>query len=141
MDLLEKLQIFEFAQAINMENFFTASNPFLICGRVLGFFPMAFDGPPYKGTLKLSWIGVLAFNFSLIFSVYLMISNLREAAFFYTSSSQITLTAYMITKNAELLIYFNITLYHMYNRKNIVRFLKLVHEVDEMVRTNTNENN
>jgi hypothetical protein len=119
-----------------MENIFTVTKPFLIFAKLLGVFPMSFEGPAGKGLLKVHWKDLI---FSVVAQVYLhsnFFYSLFSINFFHQSSdSKIATEGWnVIVKLFKVVVIFQI-LGQLGKRKNVVRFLNLIQNFDMQVRT------
>lgn len=115
-----------------MENIFSASKPILTLAKLLGLFPMSFEGPARKGLLKLKCVNVIISLFWFVAALF-MILNRSPFSKVYTGSSQVLPRAWEVLMNLELFSYIFNFCYQNWKRKNIVKFLKIIHKSDEKV--------
>lgn len=122
-----------------MENIFTTSKPFLNFAVVLGLFPLAFEGPARKGILKSSVFGDLLSCCSLIFLIFITVSNLTSEDHYLTNTSAILDKTRSLLVTVELFSYIFLFFHQLLKRENFLRFLNLIHDFD--VEVNGNEKN
>lgn len=116
-----------------MENIFSASKPFLSFSKILGLFPLSFDGPERKGFLKIKLSGLVFSCFSCLFLVYITWANLTFMKLL-TNESVILVNAWNIAKTIETLVLFYLFGYQAFKCKNVLKFLRIVEGIDESVR-------
>jgi hypothetical protein len=115
---------------LDMENIFTSSNPMLIHSMLLGLFPMSFDGPARKGSFKTKWHDVILVVAFGIFQVFIIRTNLTLDLW---APNVIIQFAWAVTRNFEGFSYVLLFWYQIWNRKNIVKFLRIIDTVDQKV--------
>ena len=118
-----------------MDNIFTASKSFLSFSKLFGLFPYSFEEPSRKGIFKVRVSGVLLTLCSFSILVYLTWSNLSFMVL-VTNESKLLVYAWNIAKNLETFSLFCMFGYQLFKRKNVIRFLKIINEVDKDVKTN-----
>lgn len=117
-----------------MENIFSTSKSFLRLAKFLGIFPMSFEGPPKEGVLKVKWhdLALSFLSFSALIALVVKILNFSQDEF-TTSSSNILMNAWKAMKNTELQSFIVMFFYQIYRRKNIFKFLQIIHKIDQEV--------
>lgn len=118
-------------QRLNM-NIFTVSKPFIEVAKVLGIFPMSFDGAPEKGVLKVKWFDAFIWIGTFSISVAIIFLNMKRETIFIKNSS-ILIWAWDILKYIDLISLLFLIAYQFLKRKNILKFLNVIHKVDEEV--------
>lgn len=118
--------------ALIMENIFSVSEPYYFLCKVLGLFPMSFEGPKTKGVFKTKWNDVVCSLLSLIVPVLLIALN------FYLEYGPTSSSAMLsdLWKIQAVFGVFLILLQHSYQiskNKEIPRFLNAVNEFDQKV--------
>lgn len=115
-----------------MENIFTAAQPFYLLSKVMGLFPMSFEGPIEKGNFKVKWHDVIYSLFSLTVPISLIAFNLLAEVTQVSSSALLSdiWVIHSITGVSLLILQFS---YQVCKRKEILRFLEAVNEFDEKV--------
>jgi hypothetical protein len=116
-----------------MENIFTAAYPFLVYAKLLGVFPIDFDGLS-RGELK---VRCRDLGFSVVlFSVLLFL--VCGSVFNLTVSSNCESSA-IAWKIIVLLNVISVSLafvYQMFHLRSVVEFINQLHEIDNEVRRN-----
>jgi hypothetical protein len=116
-----------------MDNFYTASKPFLTLLRFLGLFPLSFVGPTSHGVLKSNLLDVmiaLLWFSSLFCNAFLIISMNFNV---YEGNSKVLPKAWSVVTVVELSLSIFLFSYQLKQRENIVRFLSVIHKCDEKV--------
>lgn len=116
-----------------MENIFTASEPFLRFGKVLGYFPHNFEGPARKGFFRTAWSGLLLFCVIITSFVCINTFHMMDRTVIVTSS-KIASNGWMITTDLAFSTHLAILLYQFYKRETVATFLKQIYDIDEDVR-------
>lgn len=113
-----------------MENIFTGAKPFLFLAKVLGLFPMEFEGPTRKGFLKFKLSNLL----STCCAVALLLC-LTSANTFYLvviPKTQFLSQSWNISVSLENFSFVVLYGYQVFKRENIVKFLKKLQAIDEV---------
>lgn len=127
-----KTSLVEF-EALNMENVYTTSKPFLSFSKVFGLFPISFEGSVRRGSLKFKWINLI-FTFCLFASLtYLEIELSRRVVSFWSEFSLLDKIWSSLTQ-VQLLSFFWTFCYQIFKSKNTLKFLQLINSFDENVR-------
>jgi hypothetical protein len=119
-----------------MENIFTVAKPFLTFAKLLGVFPMSFEGSARRGLLKVHLTDLIY----PVFAQILLFSNLFYSLFaksFYhhSSDSKITTEGWnVIVKLGKVVVICQI-IGQLWKRKNFVRFLNMIQNFDMQVTT------
>jgi hypothetical protein len=118
-----------------MENIFTVAKPFLIFAKLLGVFPMSFDGPARKGFLKTKLADLVhsIFSFVIIFSLFYYVS-FASSLIKSLTATEIAFQGWMTALYLQTSIFICLFLYQLSRCRNVVRFLNLVHCVDKKVK-------
>jgi hypothetical protein len=115
-----------------MDNIYTIFKPFLFLARFLGAFPMSFEGPASKGSLRFSKISAV---FSLL-SLTLLVLNIKSVfsySEFDVQNSVVLPRAWktlMRIQSVSFLINFG---YQLKKMSRLVEFLEKLHEFDAKV--------
>jgi predicted membrane-bound dolichyl-phosphate-mannose-protein mannosyltransferase len=120
-----------------MENIFTVAKPFLTFAKILGVFPMSFDGAARRGLLKIHWR-------DFIFTV-ITLSALLAILFFATLSrnfftmvaldgSKTTFEGWNVIMKLSNIVALCQVLYQLCKSKNIVKLLNLLQNFDLKVK-------
>ena len=117
-----------------MENIFTATKPFLSFAKVFGLFPMSFEGRARKGVLKVHWHDLLMLFISS--SIHIALFMTMTTSYKTPERTSIILShGWKILSNCGVFfgpIHF---CYQIYNRKNILKILISIQNVDKEVKT------
>lgn len=113
-------------------NIFTVSKPFLEVAKVLGIFPMSFDGAPEKGVMNVKWFDVVIWIGTVFTSVAMILLNIKPEDIFI-KNSRILIWAWNVLKYTDLISLLFLLAYQFLKRKNILKFLTAIHNVDEEV--------
>jgi 7tm Chemosensory receptor len=114
-----------------MENVFTAVEPFVRFANIFGIFPMSFAGPVRKGSLRVKKIDIAISSISIAVVSYMTIFNHRITV---GSSSMLLKFAWHFSFGAQYVGSTFLMFYSIFKRKNVVRFLKQIHDIDEKVK-------
>lgn len=115
-----------------MENIFTSARPFCLLSKILGLFPVSFDGPAANGVLKLSFFGVVCSGLSAFIAISLIALNLLQENI-PTSSSRLLSLLFRIDLLIGLLLNLITLFYQMGRLRSIANFLIAIHNIDEKV--------
>lgn len=115
-----------------MENIYTVAANVLFFGKLVGFFPLSFNGPPRKGILSTKWHDVTAFCVMIVFISFFMIMNLLNKAYIESSSSMVT-NGWNISINIEIISYLLLIGYQMKKRRKFTKLLQHLAAVDAKV--------
>jgi hypothetical protein len=118
-----------------MENVFTAAKPFVVFAKLLGVFPMSFDGPTSKGLLKTrrrDWI-CTSLSLLLMLSGLLLLRSLKSS-FYLLADSEISLEAWYIAGYLHVSSISIFIFVQARGREKIVKFLNLLHDFDNKVK-------
>lgn len=117
-----------------MENAHFSARPFYLVAKALGAFVYSYDGPYYKGDLKLSVPGIVWNGLVVIGYIIMFIANavVRESvlststilALAWETSLTISFATLLVTKFCQ-----------MFKQKSILKFLKTIDEIDRNVVT------
>lgn len=116
-----------------MENIYTTVKPFYILSKVLGSFPMTFEGPPEKGFLRTKCQDILATGCSFIVLTVLALYKL-------TSENVFQCDSFIMIKSWDVSIVVGFFVFLMHFcvqvavRKNIKKFLRRLHNFDQEVK-------
>jgi hypothetical protein len=122
-------------QSIEMENVFTAAKPFVVFAKLLGVFPMSFDGPARKGLLKSHWSDwICALLWMLLMLSALLLLRRLKSSFYLLADSEISLEAWYIAGYLHISSLSIFIFIQVRNREKIVRFLNLLHDFDNKVK-------
>jgi predicted ATPase len=118
-----------------MDNIFTVSRPFLEFFRLVGLFPMAFDGPDRRGILRVSWLGIVTSVILISWSVAVNILTILYKGFSRVQDqpSGILLAGATSSVMFESFSLIFIIFYQLFKRKKILTFLRNVDRVDKKV--------
>lgn len=115
-----------------MENTFTVAKPFLIYSKVVGYFPMSFDGPTRKGFLRTKWTDVVSSLFMIlllaIFFVYNLLSDVS------VNKSSVLSYGWRLSITVEYFSFLYLIFYQIAKRKNVKKLLEKIQQTDEEVR-------
>jgi 7tm Chemosensory receptor len=117
---------------MQMENVFTAYQPFLTTSRILGFNPFNFEGPARRGKFKVKPYNVVATCCVVVVYILNINENVRLQIGLDSTSRILSYGWYLPTvfeSVAQLVLF----LYQLRKRKSFLQFLKKLHEVDEQV--------
>jgi hypothetical protein len=116
-----------------MDNIYSAAAPFLRLLEFFGLFPMTFRGPATKGIIAFRWTDLIAtFCLFLLISLTIVSSNVNKS--FVTSNSNLLVHGWQISNYLLYLSMLLISAYQVLKRKNIVAFLRKLHEADGKVK-------
>jgi hypothetical protein len=114
-----------------MENIFTVAKPFLTFAKLLGVFPMSFEGPARKGFLKVHWSDLMFSGLGFISLIlYFYFTMLVENLFSFLSDSMIVLKVWKVVLKLSSLVLFCQFWYQLTRRRLIARFLHLIRNFD-----------
>ena len=117
-----------------MENIFTATKPFLSFAKVFGLFPMSFEGRARKGVLKVHWHDLLMLFISLSIHIGFIIT-MTTSYKTVERTSKILTYGWNIFQDCGMFMYPIHHCYQVYNRKNILKILISIQNVDKEVKT------
>lgn len=115
-----------------MENFYTSVKSFLFFAKLLGIFPMSFEGPARKGLLKVKWQNVFI-SFCLVLVTVSLFTMRFSFDLTFAKNSEILAKAWDIMTDVEILSYFLLFCYQIFKRKNILKFMKTIQSIDDEV--------
>lgn len=118
------------AQALNMENIFTAVKPFYFATKCLGLFPLSFDGTDTQGRFKSSWTDVAASLLALSASLAAVILIFTDLSVSNSALLHKLWIMQTILCTSSLSIPF---FYQISKRQSIVNFLHAVNKIDAKV--------
>jgi hypothetical protein len=122
-----------------MENIFTAAKPFLVVSKYLGLFPMSFDGPTRKGSLKLKWTDLIYLFLAFFLFISALYFCLTSKITFYKTDSRLILETCSSLAFYSVLFDSLCLIGQFYYRENVVEFLRIIQKFDFEVRI-INEN-
>lgn len=125
-------QIIVCSSFVNMENIYTVSKPLLTVARLMGLFPMSFNGRPREKCLKIRYLYVLTSIFWLVSSIYLFALTI-SFDYGYDNSKMLTRVWKMVILLKHFSMIFNFC-YQIFKIKNMLKFMTKIQESDEMVR-------
>lgn len=117
-----------------MENIFTASKPFLIFSKLLGFFPMSFEENSKQIIKKVKWADIFLTCCSFFILIIFNIATMLETNSLTVTNSSFLLVAWDMVRKAELVSYCFLFVYQLRRRNQIVQFLEKLHNFDEKVK-------
>lgn len=112
-----------------MENIYTSSKPFYNLVKLLGLFPMSYDGPVHKGILEVKHLDIISTIISMSLCVFLFCLGLIfEDGAVSTSKflSQVFVVHHLC---ANVLIFFN-AVYQTSKYRSIAKFLVAIETFD-----------
>jgi hypothetical protein len=118
-----------------MENFYSASKPFVMVAKFMGIFPVKLQGKKFKNSSSLHFFDVIVtltwfFLQLLLFILIVVVDKNYE-------NSKILSRVWKILNAMEFsFMIFNFC-YQIIKRKSILKFLVKIQEVDEMVKLRT----
>lgn len=121
-----------------MENIYTCSKPFYIFSKVLGLFPMSFDGPASKGFLKRTWHDILTSSCSLSVLVALIALQLIYGKLFQPGAP-IFFKVWQLSIISCLFMLFIQFFVQIHKRNRIQEFFGLLHKFDSEVKSSFTE--
>lgn len=117
----------------SMENIFTVVKPFYILAKVLGLFPMSYEGLTNKGKLTFKWRDAIPACLSLALQVTLLVMVLKFADEPASSSTLIN-QIWIIQCFVAFIFLFLLFIYQIGKCKSIANFLHPIYKIDERVR-------
>jgi hypothetical protein len=115
-----------------MENIFTAAEPFLVFGQIIGFFPKSFCGPAREGVFAVKWYNVLTSTCLFSLLIFNVVINIQTQAFTPVIHSLLEygwVSATIFEVNMQLCVY----LVQLARSKNFFLLLQELHAADEKV--------
>lgn len=116
-----------------MENIYTTVKPFYIVCKILGSFPMTFEGPTMKGCFKTKWHDVLLTSCSFAFLASLAIYKLQGGNVIENKSAIMT-KAWDLSLKVGLFAFLMHFCIQVGIRNKIKRFLRSLSNFDLEVR-------
>lgn len=112
-----------------MENIFTSVQPFYVLAKVLGTFPMSFDGPACKGLFKVKWhdLTVSALLFAFLLTLSFLKISLADS---FIVESVVLQEAWGLSLIAGLYITLAQLAFQIYKRNEIKQFLRHLDDFD-----------
>lgn len=115
-----------------MENIFTSFKPIYFVSKILGLFPMSFDGPDIQGRFKIRWTDVIASFLSIS-----ILASLVPLVFLNPDLSNSTVLLAQLWNIQVIVGTFFLSLafiYQIMKCKSTVSFLHAVNKFDEKVK-------
>jgi hypothetical protein len=119
---------------MELENFFTSVEPFLVFAKFLGFFPMSFDGPARNGKFKVKFFNIFATSCFTLISALILFLNITNGAF-VTTDSRLLYYGWVLPSISEMFFQLGLFIKQVNQRADVVNFLKQLNSVDEKVLT------
>jgi 7tm Chemosensory receptor len=120
---------------VEMENVFTAFEPFLGFSKLVGFCNVSYDGPTRKGIFKVKWINIFASSFLIAFFTVFNFFNAKNGNF-VDIDSDLLYYGWMIPSLFEMGSQLILLLWQFSKRKHFVSVLRKLQDVDEKVKFN-----
>jgi nitrate reductase gamma subunit len=113
-----------------MENFYTSVKPFYNFARILGFFPLVFEGPVRKGVLKKAlWTSLLPLMVLLILSVC---NVLHYKHFVHDASSEfLKFSVWSIATMVNYTLLLLQFIFHLTKASKVKKFMVFMQKCDE----------
>lgn len=95
---------------------------------------MSFEGPARQGLFKTNWFGVTSSCCCFVFLSFVTVEHFTVGNDFTSNFSKLLDVASNIALTIELFSYIFLLFYQICNRKKVLRFLKLIEDIDDEVR-------
>lgn len=116
-----------------MENIFTASKPFIYLSKFVGMFPVSLGGAARKQFLKAEWINTVISFFILVTLICILWAHVEIIDMLFLGQSRVLISAWSVLTNLEISLFLILFCYQIYSRKNILKFLLMIEDIDDKV--------
>lgn len=120
---------------VEMENVFTAFEPFLGFSKLVGFCNVSYDGPTRKGIFKVKWFNIFASSGLIAFFTVFNFLNVKNGNF-VDIDSDLLYYGWMVPSLFELGSQLILLLWQFSKKKHFVSVLQKLHDVDKKVKLN-----
>jgi hypothetical protein len=119
----------------NMENIFTVTKPFYYLSKLMGLFPMTFDGPIEKGNFSIKWHDIFASGVALLVTFVIFVFNFTADERNFSSSSVLLSKTWDVQSMLGLIPVLIMFFVQMLKRNSIVKFLQAIFVIDLKVKS------
>lgn len=116
-----------------MDNIYSATRPLLLFAKMIGYFPLSFEGAATKGNFKFKCSNVVLVCCTLVTFSFCIFRNVKDGSF-DESDSSILAKGWNISAIMELSSHICILVYQLKSHKNILGFVRNLHSFDCQVR-------
>jgi 7tm Chemosensory receptor len=115
-----------------MENIYSSVKPFYNLSKILGLFPLSFDGSETKGRLELKWHGVVSCVVTVLILTLLLFMNFLDEE--DPSSSAMLNNVWNFQVVFGLILLLILFIYQIKQRNAIADYLQIIKNIDDKVK-------
>lgn len=117
---------------MNMDDVYKFVKPYLVFSKVIGLYPVTFDGPLKDRKSLFKWHDWILPVVNITTVLYL-ICGTSSAGISFMKPSSIQDKAWSLMATFDISSYFLLLVYQLYKRHNLITFLSKIYDYDEQV--------